>query len=69
MGNHAHTIQGHTLEGQNGTGFFGSGLKTNSASPLGSFGEGTFVTSTNGSGDSSETRPKTFVAEFYLRVN
>lgn len=67
VGHHSHTIPAHSLEAQAGHGFAGSGFDANSAS--GVYGSATYSTSDTGSGDGSETRPKTFVAKFYVRID
>lgn len=68
VGSHSHTMNMAELEGQGGHGFLGSGPRSNSANqhPPWNSAAGT---NPGYSGDGSETRPKAFVLNFYIRVN
>lgn len=59
--NHTYTAQGENAEG--GTGFWGHGWDSNSGAS-----SAVFKVDRSGDGIGAETRPKTFVVNFYLRV-
>jgi hypothetical protein len=68
VGEHMHLIQGKHLEAQSGHGFRGSGLNSNSGSNAD--WDGDFSTKgVTDEGADTETRPKTIIFNFYIRVN
>lgn len=68
IANRTHHIQGLHIEASGGHGFDGAGLATNSArnGPY----TGSYATDNDGgTGDGTETRPKTAIFNFYVRVD
>ncbi|MBX9722619.1 MAG: phage tail protein, partial [Candidatus Obscuribacterales bacterium] len=72
QGGHSHTLQGHHLEADSGSGFNGSGLKSDS-SPAANWDQ-VFATSSSGNhehllvGGDSETRPNNVNVNWLIRV-
>ena len=68
VGEHTHLIQGRHLEADGGHGFHGSGLNSNSE-PNPAWDVDFATLGVTDEGTDRETRPKTVIFNFYIRVN
>ena len=68
VGEHTHLIHGKTLEAERGHGFDGSGLNSNSL-PTPAWDTDFSTKGVTDEGADTETRPKTIIFNFYIRVN
>jgi uncharacterized protein (DUF2237 family) len=68
VGAHTHLIRGKHLEANQGLGFKGSGFNSNSG-PSPTWDVDYPTLGVTGAGDDKETRPKTIIFNFYIRVN
>jgi hypothetical protein len=68
VGEHTHLIHGKHLEAGKGGGFDGSGFNSNSG-PNAAWDADFQTTGVTDAGADKETRPKTIIFNFYVRVN
>ena len=68
VGEHTHLVHGKHLEANGGKGFHGSGLNSNSQ-PDAAWDVDFMTSGVTDAGADKETRPKTIILNFYIRVN